>query len=68
MLQLNPPLPLKTPKGEGFAHLVTWNSPEHSLYWTVFLDNGEIWAFPNEQVRACKNITMERNYAPDNTN
>ena len=48
ILQLNPPLPLLTEKGEGWAHLVTWNSIEQSLYWTVFLDNGEIWTVPNE--------------------
>lgn len=60
MLQLNPPLPLVTEKGEGWAHLVTWDSIEHSLYWTVFLDSGEVWTVPNEKVRACKNWTAER--------
>lgn len=61
MLQLSPPLPLVVEgKGEGWAHLVTWNSLEHSLYWTVFLDTGEIWTVPNEKVRACKNWTAER--------
>lgn len=61
MLQLNPPLPLQTPKGIGWAHLVTWDSIEHSMFWTVFIDQtGEIWTFPNEQVRAAKNITADR--------
>jgi len=60
ILQLNPPLPLLTEKGEGWAHLVTWNSIEQSLYWTVFLYNGEIWTVPNEKVRACRNWTAER--------
>lgn len=61
MLQLNPALPLETPKGPGWAHLVTWDNIEHSLYWTVFIDTtGEIWTFPNEQVRACKNYTADR--------
>lgn len=60
MMQLNPPLPLQTPRGEGWAHLATWNSLEHSIYWTVFLDDGSIWTFRNEEVRACKNTTAER--------
>lgn len=60
MLQLNPPLELETPKGCGWCHFATWNSIEHSIYWTVFLHTGEIWTFPNEQVRACKNITADR--------
>lgn len=59
-LQLDPPIALDTPKGWGWAHLVTWGGLENSLYWTVFLENGEIWTFPNEQVRAMKNITAER--------
>jgi hypothetical protein len=60
MLQLNPPLWLQTSKGCGLAHLVTWDSIEHSLYWTVFLDNGQIWTLPNEMCRAAQNITGER--------
>lgn len=60
MLQLNPPIWLETPKGPGLAHLVTWQSLEHSLYWTVFQENGQVWTWPNEQVRAFKNITAER--------
>lgn len=60
MIQLNPPLPLETPKGWGWAHLVTWDSLEHSIHWTVFLQSGEVWTFPNEDVRACKNVTAER--------
>ena len=61
MLQLNPPLWLETPKGMGLAHLVTWDSLEHSLYWTVFDEaTGQIWTWPNERVRAVKNITADR--------
>lgn len=62
ILQLNPPLWLETPKGAGLAHLVTWTTPENSLYWTVFLENGEIWTFQNEDVRCCKNITLDRKH------
>lgn len=61
MLQLNPPLPLNTPKGEGFAHLVIDYGPESDLYWTVLItQTGEIWTFSNREVRASKNITLGR--------
>ncbi|KJV32448.1 hypothetical protein [Luteibacter yeojuensis] len=61
MLQLNPPLPLNTPKGEGFAHFLIDYGPESDLYWTVFItETGEIWTFANRDVRASKNITLGR--------
>lgn len=59
-IQLNPPIWLHTPKGDGLAHFITWASLEHSIYWTVFLEKGQIWTFPNELVRAFKNYTAER--------
>jgi hypothetical protein len=59
--QLNPTIPMLTPKGEGYALLVIDYSQEHHLLWVVALDDtGEIWAFPNTQVRLCKNPSMER--------
>lgn len=61
MIQLNPPLPMSTPKGEGFAHFLLDYGPESDLYWTVFItDSGEIWTFANKLVRASKNITLGR--------
>ncbi|MET0256314.1 MAG: hypothetical protein ABW193_10975 [Luteibacter sp.] len=61
MLQLNPPLPMNTPKGEGFAHFLIDYGPESDLYWTVFITaTGEIWTFANREVRASKNITLGR--------
>ncbi|NID14038.1 hypothetical protein [Luteibacter yeojuensis] len=61
MLQLNPALPLNTPKGEGFAHFLIDYGPESDLYWTVFItETGEIWTFANKDVRASKNITLGR--------
>lgn len=61
LTQLNPPLPIETPKGLGWAHFITWDSVEQSMYWTVFIDRtGEIWTFPNEKVRAAKNVTADR--------
>jgi len=61
MLQLNPPLPMNTPKGEGFAQFLIDYGPESDLYWTVFItETGEIWTFSNKEVRASKNITLGR--------
>lgn len=61
ILQLNPPLPVTTPKGKGHAHIVIDYGPEEHLMWTVFQDNGEVWTWPNTQVRAQGNVSMGRN-------
>ena len=61
IIQLNPQIPLITPKGSGQAILVIDYSEEHDLKWVVIQDDsGEIWAWPNNQVRGHKNITMGR--------
>lgn len=61
LLQLNPPIPLMTPKGYGIAHFLTDYGPEFDLMWTVFLhESGECWTFANPEVRATKNITLGR--------
>jgi hypothetical protein len=61
ILQLNPPLPLVTPKGSGFAHFLIDYGMETHLYWTVFItETGEYWTFDNTQIRAEKNITLGR--------
>jgi hypothetical protein len=61
MLQLNPPLPVTTPKGDGLAHFLIDHGPEHNLYWVVFQnDTGECWTWANPQIRAQKNITEGR--------
>jgi hypothetical protein len=68
--QLNPPIPLDTPKGEGLALLVIDYGAEHNILWTVAInETGEIWTFMNSFVRATKNISMgrrvkEKNYSP----
>lgn len=55
MLQLNPPIPMNTPKGEGFAHILIDYGPESDLYWTVLITaTGEIWTYANRYVRASK--------------
>jgi hypothetical protein len=60
-MQLNPPIPLDTPKGPGIALLMIDYGQEFNLMWIVVIDaTGEIWTFQNPQVRAQKNITMGR--------
>lgn len=60
--QLNPQIPLITPKGPGQCILVIDYSEEHDLKWVVIQDDtGEIWTWKNEQIRGFKNITMGRN-------
>lgn len=68
ILQLDPAIPLMTPKGSGIAILVIDNGPEHDLVWTVIQDEtGEIWCWQNPKVRATKNITYQRtNITPIN--
>ena len=53
--RLDPPIPLVTSKGFGVAHFLIDYGMEHDLFWVVFLQNGECWTFPNDQIRACKN-------------
>lgn len=60
ILQLNPPLPVITPYGEAIAHLVIDYGPEENLMWVCFQKNGEIWTFPNPEVRAQENRTFDR--------
>ena len=63
MLQLNPPLPVITPKGKGWAHIVIDYSQEHDLLWVVFVDEtGECWTFPNRDVRNQGNVSLGRVY------
>lgn len=61
LTQLNPPIPLDTPKGKGLAHFIIDYGPEHDLMWVTFIDaTGECWTWPNPQIRAQQNITMGR--------
>jgi hypothetical protein len=62
ILQLNPPIPVVTPRGKGIAHFLLDYGMETSSLWGVF-DNisGQMWWTTNEQVRAQRNISMGRN-------
>ena len=59
MLQLDPTIPMMTPKGSGYALFVVDYSQEHHLMWVVALDDGgEIWMFENPDVRVQSNFTL----------
>ncbi len=61
ILQLNPPIPLETPKGSGLAWFLIDYGVEYDLMWTVAInETGEIWTYSNKLVRATKNISLER--------
>jgi hypothetical protein len=66
LVQLNPPLPLETSKGSGWAHLVIDYGPEAALLWVVFMDaDGACWTVPNAEVRMSYNWTMGRRKPED---
>ena len=59
MMQLNPPLPLDTPKGPAYAHMTIDYSQEHYVLFVCFLhETGECWVFPNKDVKLQRNLTM----------
>jgi len=61
IIQLNPPLPLHTPKGPGWAHFVIDYGPEADLMWVVFLDDdGACWTVPNPEIRMAWNWSLGR--------
>jgi hypothetical protein len=66
ILQLNPPLPLETSKGAGWAHFVIDYGSEGALLWVVFMDaDGACWTVPNPEVRMSYNWTMGRRKPED---
>ena len=61
ILQLNPPIPMNSPKGQGLAILLTDYGCEYDHMWTIAIDStGELWTFANRELRMQKNITMGR--------
>lgn len=63
ILQLNPQIPVVTPKGKALAQMMIDYGPEHDLIWVVFQENGECWCWLNQDIKAEKNITFNRNPA-----
>ena len=61
MIQMNPPLPLLTPKGPALAHFLIDYGVEHHLMWVCFQNStGECWTWPNNKIRMEANVTMGR--------
>ena len=61
ILQLNPPIPVITPSGNGYAHVLIDYSQEHNLCWVVFQDDtGECWTWQNKDIRIQTNQTLGR--------
>ncbi len=61
MLQLDPPMPLETPRGKAMAHVLIDYGPEHHLLWVCFQDeDGQCWTWANPDVRAQVNPSMGR--------
>jgi hypothetical protein len=61
MLQLDPPMPVITPKGKGYAHVLIDYGAEFDLLWIVFQDDtGECWTYNNREIRAQPNVSMGR--------
>lgn len=61
ILQLNPQIPVITPKGTGYAWLITRYSQEHHLIWSVILDeDGTNWEFENPEIKVQWNYTLNR--------
>lgn len=67
LLQLNPTLPLDTPKGLADAHfLIDYGSEANLLFVCFVRTTGEQWTFPNTQVKLEKNITGGIRITSDN--
>lgn len=58
MLRLDPPIPVRTPLGDGHAYFVTDYGRGNHLQWTVAIDaTQEFWTFANPQIRRQTSIT-----------
>jgi len=61
ILQLNPTMPVLTPKGPALVHFLIDYGEEHHLMWVCVQDEtGEIWTWPNTQIRSQSNTTFGR--------
>jgi hypothetical protein len=61
MLQLDPPIPVDTPKGPAVAVVLLDYGPDYDLLWVTFAnDTGECWTWKNAYIRGVKNISLGR--------
>jgi hypothetical protein len=59
--RLEPPIPLSTAKGDGWAFAVIDYGFEADLIWVVAINKTrEIWCVPNREVRMQSNWTAGR--------
>lgn len=61
LLQLNPPLPVETPRGKAMAHVLIDYGAEYDLLWVCFQQaDAQCWTWKNSDIRAESNITFGR--------
>lgn len=61
MIQLEPPIPVTTSKGKGYAFAIIDYGVEFDLLFVIGLDDtGEIWTLSNKEVRLQQNISIGR--------
>lgn len=61
LLQLEPPIPVETPKGKGLALVLIDYGAEHNLIWVCAIDETrECWAYKNPEIKFQSNPTMGR--------
>lgn len=59
--QLNPPIPITSPKGSCLAIAVIDYGPEWDILWVCAQDDtGECWTWSNREIRFQKNVTLGR--------
>jgi len=59
IIQLDPTIPMITPKGLAKAHFLIDYGQEHHLLWVCFTDaTGECWTWANPQVKLPPNVSM----------
>jgi hypothetical protein len=52
---------LDTPKGLALAKFIIDRGMDSDLEWvTVIQETGECWTFSNEDIKFCKNLTLNR--------
>ena len=65
LLQLNPSVPVLTPKGKGRAIVLIDYGEDHHLMWVCAIDDtGEIWTYRNPEVRVHANTTLGTKTVP----
>lgn len=59
VLQLDPTIPLDSPRGPCFAHFLIDMGQEHNLLFVCFINKtGECWTFEARHIRMARNETM----------